>query len=304
MTLTPLRAVLLFLVLTVALTVPLVKIDAFEKIYELSRVYEQWELDEIILAVFASLIAGTITFALYTRTQAESLFRAAMRIDAAEGSTRRMAATRAAFVGALAHEIATPLNGIAALVPTTQSDPMTTKLLGDSVGELVLLSRDLANLSDMMLGSGGEVALEGADLQASVTGLELPDGRGVDISFDLPPRQFRLARGLRLDHVLTVLVTAMARAAPLGRCSVAVSMAGSDLIVEAVEPEFPGDFGRLIALIGGARRLDATYDVGVDGLGLRLSIIASAIETEGGTLTVERARPDGLVVIARLPVVA
>ena len=304
MTLTPLRAVVLFVGLAVALTIPLVEVDAFEWLYEVSRSHEDWELDEIVLAVFSALIAGTVTFALYTRTQAESLFRAAMRVDAAEGSSRRMAATRAAFVGALAHEIATPLNGIAALVPTTQSDPVTAKLLHESVRDLVLLARDLANLSDMMLGTGGEAPLEGADLQASVTGLELPAGRGVDISFDLPPRRFRLARGLRLDHVLGVLVTAFARAADTGRCTVAITMAGSVLEIRAVEPSFTADFDRLSAFIAGVRRLDATYDVRVDGLGLRLSILASAVEGEGGSLVVERVPPEGLVVIARLPVIA
>ena len=51
----------------------LVRVDAFELLYRLSREYEHWELDEIIIAVFSAIIVILVFLSIFTSRNLRNL---------------------------------------------------------------------------------------------------------------------------------------------------------------------------------------------------------------------------------------
>ena len=51
----------------------LVRVDAFELLYRLSREYEHWKLDEIIIAVFSAIIVILVFLSIFTSRNLRTL---------------------------------------------------------------------------------------------------------------------------------------------------------------------------------------------------------------------------------------
>ena len=51
----------------------LVRVDAFESLYRLSREYEHWELDEIIIAIFSAIIVVLVSLSIFTSRNLRNL---------------------------------------------------------------------------------------------------------------------------------------------------------------------------------------------------------------------------------------
>ena len=51
----------------------LIRVDAFESLYRLSREYKHWELDEIIIAVFSAIIVVPVSLSIFTSRNLRNL---------------------------------------------------------------------------------------------------------------------------------------------------------------------------------------------------------------------------------------
>lgn len=118
------RIALLFIALTVVLTLAMVKIDVFDLFYAFTREHEDWELDEMVLAVFAAVIALAFSALILARMlvvriseQASQRLLAEQRL--AEGRKLRSMGT---LLGGVSHSMNNHLQPIMTLAELMRED--------------------------------------------------------------------------------------------------------------------------------------------------------------------------------------
>lgn len=192
------------LVLTVAGTLALISIEAFELFEEFAETHEEWELDEIVLGVLLS----PIMLAWYSWRRHQEAQRSIQehihlkqhldeRIEARTAELKQASAAKSDFLATMSHEIRTPMNGVLGMAGALIDSGLTPKQLSQAQqikgsGEILLtLLNDILDLSKI---EAGEVDLEMfdfklRDLIESVHGLwqAQTDAKGLTLDLFLPP---------------------------------------------------------------------------------------------------------------------
>ncbi|MBK1663695.1 histidine kinase [Rhodospirillum rubrum] len=172
--------VVVFVTLSVVLTAGLVSVDAFDVFYDFSRAHENWEADEIALALFAAIFGGFIAFFfevwLVNRSLTQSLAALEEAKHEAETARHEAEAAHAAknhFLSHLNQELRTPLNAISGytekIAQLAETRPLPEQVITD-VGQIRRASDVLRQLIDELL-----------DLSAVGDGTLTLDLRPVDI---------------------------------------------------------------------------------------------------------------------------
>ncbi|WP_129337295.1 sensor histidine kinase [Cellulomonas endophytica] len=219
---------------------------------------------------------------------------------------------RAALLGAVGHDLRTPLAGIKAAVSGLRqrdvvlSEQDRDELLAtveESADRLTGVVDNLLSLSRLRAGALA-VDLAPTPLDAVVAAAVLGTDTGgvavlVDVPDDLPPA--RADAGL-LERVVANLVSNACRASP-PTSPVRVEGASADgrVLLRVVDhgPGVPPE--RREAMFVAFQRLDDTTG---DGLGLGLAVARGFTEAQGGTLVVGDTPGGGLTLTVELPVAA
>ena len=86
----------------------LVELDVFDRLYELTRAHEDWELDEFLLLVPVSVVC----LALYAYGRSRELEKARRELAEVHDRLVEMVRTREEFIVVSCHELKSPLGGI------------------------------------------------------------------------------------------------------------------------------------------------------------------------------------------------
>ncbi|GLY95203.1 hypothetical protein Acsp02_24580 [Actinoplanes sp. NBRC 103695] len=215
------------------------------------------------------------------------------------GETDRL---RSALLGAVGHDLRTPLSGIKAAVSSLRQPDVTfgdadrAELLAtveESADRLAAVIDNLLAVSRLQAGAlAADVRPTAVD---GVVAQVVLDGGGtvtVDVPDDLPPA---LADAGLLERVLANL---LANAEAAGGPVTVRGAAAGGLVTLAVEDHGPGIApGRLDAAFAPFQRLD---DHTGGGLGLGLAIARGFTEAQGGTLTATPTEGGGLTMTISL----
>ena len=215
------------------------------------------------------------------------------------GETDRL---RSALLGAVGHDLRTPLSGIKAAVSSLRQPDVTfgdadrAELLAtveESADRLAAVIDNLLAVSRLQAGAlAADVRPTAVD---GVVAQVVLDGGGtvtVDVPDDLPPA---LADAGLLERVLANL---LANAEAAGGPVTVRGAAAGGLVTLAVEDHGPGIApGRLDAAFAPFQRLD---DHTGGGLGLGLAIARGFTEAQGGTLTATPTEGGGLAMTISL----
>jgi signal transduction histidine kinase len=237
------------------------------------------------------------------RAMADALERTLTEIKQADQERRRLFAD-------LAHELATPtttLIGIAAGLRTgdAERERMLDHLERESarLARLIADVRELAVLEDPAL----PLLLEPCDVSAlaklAADRIRLAHPEIVDVRCELPATALTATLDpIRIDQVLTNLLTNAARYAGTGAILVRVSESGGDILVRVEDggPGVPDD--ELPQLGRRLHRIDRSRSRDSGGHGLGLSIVRAIAIRHGGSVRFERASLGGLAAEVRLPI--
>lgn len=198
------RDLIIALVLTIAGTIGLIAIDAFELFQEFAETHEAWNLDEIVLGLLLSPIS-LAWFSWRRHNEAQHSIRDHIhlkqhldeRIRTRTLELEQASAAKSDFLATMSHEIRTPMNGVlgmaGALIDSGLSSKQLTqaKQIRDSGEILLTLLNDILDLSKI---EAGEVELETfdfklRDLIESVHALWEPqiNAKGLTLDLFLPP---------------------------------------------------------------------------------------------------------------------
>ncbi|MCB1957590.1 MAG: hypothetical protein KDG55_18060 [Rhodocyclaceae bacterium] len=310
-----LRFGLIFIALTVVLTLAMVKIDLFDQFYALTREHEDWEFDEMVLALLAALIALAFSALILARMlavrvseQVNERLLAEQRL--AEGRKLRSMGT---LLGGVSHSMNNHLQPI-----MTLSELMREDLPPDSEA-----ARDLARIRQAAQGAceilrrvlnfshQGHGVSERCDLPealqsaAELASAAIPSTVRLELDIDPAAGQVALARVdaevILLNLVSNAVDALEGRAGVIRiRCAPAPG-----------RPE-PGDWVRLTVADSGPGIPEAiqerifdpfftTKAVGL-GTGLGLSEVYGLVHRAGGHLGVRSAPGEGAEFNIFLPV--
>ena len=112
--------VLVSLAVVVVGTIGLVAMDAFELFYEFSRTHEEYNLDEIAMAM-PLLVTVLFVFALI---RTNDIFKENIKRRKAEAIANDMRQMKEEFMAAMSHDMRTPLNGIMMIFELLQDEEL------------------------------------------------------------------------------------------------------------------------------------------------------------------------------------
>lgn len=295
--------------ITVLLAAVFINVDAYEAAYLYTRGHEDWELDEIILVVVASLISMPIGLTLYVIGQNTKLRKLVddhkkLSDDLTETNERLISASAAKseFVATMSHEIRTPLTSIKGALGLARSDakgtvPEAVKKLLDiayrNTDRLSCLIDDILDYSKIEAGEL-EYRFEPLDVASLVElAVEANEGYGDQYS-----AKFVVAGDLiearvngdenRLMQAFSNLMSNAAKFSPAG-AEVEISVARHDGRIRFFVKDFgcgvPEEFRDQI--FDRFTRADQSNTRTAGGTGLGLNITASIVKEHGGEIGFE-----------------
>ncbi|MBL0216699.1 MAG: HAMP domain-containing histidine kinase [Myxococcales bacterium] len=234
------------------------------------------------------------------RAMADALERSLAEIRGADSERRRLFAD-------LAHELATPtttLLGISAALRERSGDP--ERLLDLLERESARLERLIADVRDLaaLEDPASMLVLEPCDLgalaSASVDRIRLAHA-GAEVRCEAEDVH-ALLDPIRVDQILTNLLTNAVRHAEGGKILVLVRRTGANAIIRVedggagVPDEMLPQLGRRLLRVDPSRSRDS------GGHGLGLSIVRAIAARHDGTLMFERSQLGGLAAEVRIPI--
>ncbi len=310
---------LTYAVVFVVLLYVLHAVDAFDTLYAWSRAHEDWELDEIILAV---LSVGTTGFVFVARRwHSEYRDKRAIRklseeLEQALAAARAADETKSAFLANLSHELRTPLNainGYAELMEAGFAGPINARYAGyaknirESGEHLLSLINDILEVtraaSDSIrlrrepidLRSLGQRCFRLLGVRAAEQNISL---RNL-VAADLPPV---CADSQRLQQVLTNLIGNAIKFSPAGaEIQLNASFVGDTVVIEVRDFGIGMDPAAVDRATEPFVQLDSGFARNHEGVGLGLALVKRFVELHGGTLDFNTAPGKGTAVFVTLP---
>ena len=219
------------------------------------------------------------------------------------------------FVSTVSHDLRSPLQVIqtsAELIPRVGSVNQEQRR---QVEHILAIVRRISDLVQNLLDIGRIEAGVGMDIElcaldeiiARSAGAcrSLAGDKGLEFSVELP-RTLPLVSGnpLRLDQVITNLVTNAIKFTPTGHVTVAAHHADDWVVIEVRDTGIGIPAEAQEKLFEKFYRVQSPDTRGIQGTGLGLAIVKSIVESHSGTIEVESFPNLGSTFIVRLPVSA
>lgn len=227
-------------------------------------------------------------------TRAFNMYRA--RID-------RMLSDKDRMLGAVGHDLRTPLASLRVRVEQVDQDGLREKMIA-SIDEMTAMLTDILALARS--GAGTE---EPENLSATAMMQELADEfreQGQDVDMDADAANGAVAddatihvRPLLLRRALRNLISNAVLYGGRARLSVAVHKDSADLVISDDGPGLSDE--QIVALMEPFARGEISRNRATGGSGLGLSIARDIAEQEGGSLTLRRRDAGGLDAVVSLP---
>lgn len=223
-------------------------------------------------------------------TRAFNMYRA--RID-------RMLSDKDRMLGAVGHDLRTPLASLRVRVEQVDKDVLREKMIA-SIDEMTLMLTDILALARS--GAGTE---EPETLSAHRMMRELADEfreQGQDVQMDAASPDIDMViqvRPLLLRRALRNLISNAVLYGMRARLSVMTSKGAAELIISDDGPGLSDE--QIVALMEPFARGEISRNRATGGSGLGLSIARDIAEGEGGTLELRRRDSGGLDAVVRLP---
>lgn len=223
-------------------------------------------------------------------TRAFNMYRA--RID-------RMLSDKDRMLGAVGHDLRTPLASLRVRVEQVDKDVLREKMIA-SIDEMTLMLTDILALARS--GAGTE---EPENLSAQMMMQELADEfheQGQDVQMDAASPDIDTViqvRPLLLRRALRNLISNAVLYGVRARLSVVTSKDAAELIISDDGPGLSDE--QIVALMEPFARGEISRNRATGGSGLGLSIARDIAEGEGGALELRRRDGGGLDAVVRLP---
>ncbi|NKB60393.1 MAG: hypothetical protein GKS00_29145 [Alphaproteobacteria bacterium] len=308
---------------TIAFAVLLISFDVYEAVYDLTRQYEAWELDEIILVGISALVSLPVAFVFYMSGQNKKLKEL---LDQHEALAARLTETneqlviaseaKSEFVATMSHEIRTPLTSIKGALGLVRSDtkgvvPEEVKKLLNiayrNTDRLAILIDDILDYSKIEAGEL-EYNIEPLEVASLVElAVEANEGYGQQygttfiIKSGLPDAMIKGDEN-RLMQAFSNLMSNAAKFSP-PNSDVEISVARHDGRMRFSVKDFgcgiPEEFRNQI--FERFSRADQSNTRTVGGTGLGLNITAEIIKEHSGTIDFQTEIDVGTTFYFELP---
>ncbi|WP_299616617.1 HAMP domain-containing sensor histidine kinase [Pelagibius sp.] len=308
-----------FSILFAILFAAMVSVEAFELAYEMSRDYEDWELDEIILAFCAIGITG---FAFVARRwfveRRDKREIALLSEDLMEALEQAKAADKAksAFLAGLSHELRTPIvaiNGYAHFIESGAMGPVDPRYsnharsIRESGEHLLAIVNDILDVTRILAGKV-ELYPQDTDLHALTEEcFKFVQGPAQDGEIRLNnavPAGFPTLSvdGQRFKQVLINLVANAVKFSPSGgEVSVSARAEAGAAVIEVRDQGVGMDPGDAERAMEPFTQLDNELSRSHEGTGLGLAIVKHFVDLHGGSVALDTAPGKGLTAIIILP---
>lgn len=210
---------------------------------------------------------------------------------------QRMITDRTLMLGAISHDLRTPLTRLRLRIETDRVADERPKMLADIETMEAMLTSTLS----FVRGVDDAEAQEAVDLDPALqTVCDLISDVGGDVSYDGPSRCRYLCKPQALMRALTNVIANAAKYGHHARITLRRSpQPGFVIEVEDDGPGVPDD--EKAKVFEPFYRTSAARDRDSEGMGLGLSIARSIILSHGGSIELRDAKPHGLIVRITLP---
>ncbi len=312
--------ILLYVSLLVVITLGLAEIEAFELLYDYSRLYEEWELDEIVLVI----PAATVCMFLFAykrmrevREKARHLEQSREEVMLAQEKLIEMDRSREEFLAVACHELRSPLSGIVnslTLMDLAESEDErkeSQEYAKSTALAMAVLIEDVLTFARISHGGVEERnVFAPADLLASAQGLlQLKaDAKGLELTVAIdekvPPEVSGSEAGLRLA-VLNLVGNGIKYTESGGvsvRCGCNEEGFCSELVFKVIDTGVGISEDEQKTIFDPYRKVGNNGAHSRGGIGLGLSLVKRLVESLGGTITVSSTPGAGSEFVIRVPV--
>ncbi len=212
---------------------------------------------------------------------------------------QRMLGDRTLMLGAISHDLRTPLTRIRLRIETGRTEDERARMLAD----IELLESMLTSTMSFVRGVDDAEPQEAVDLDLALqTVCDLISDVGGNVSYQGPSRCRYQCRPQAMMRALANVVSNAAKYGPQAHV-VLSHVAGSGFLIEVTDdgPGIAPD--EMSKVFEPFYRTAAARERDSEGMGLGLSIARSIILAHGGSIELSAAQPHGLVVRIMLPAV-
>jgi signal transduction histidine kinase len=228
------------------------------------------------------------------------LKRAIRAFNEMQSRLQRFLSDRTRMLGAISHDLRTPLTRLRLRIETDRAAEEKSKVLGD----IEIMESMLTSTLSFIRGVDDVEAAEVVDLDSLLqTVCDLVSDTGGEVSYGGPGRSRYYCKPQSMMRALTNIV---ANAAKYGaHAEVSLSRSSNDRFQIQIADDGPGIAdAEKSKVFEPFYRTAAARDTDRQGMGLGLSIARSIILAHGGTIELRDRTPCGLVVTVNLPVAA
>ena len=311
--------VAIYLVSFIALLSILLAVDAFDSVYHWSRGQENWELDEVVLAI---CVMGAVSLVFVLRRwvreyrDKREILKLSMDLGEALKAAKAADEAKSAFLATLSHELRTPLNTIKGY-----AELMESGMMGPIDPRYASYARDIRESGEQLLETINgmldltRVTSGGLDLRSEVIALrdevrysfkqlaEQASAKDIDLKNDVPEDlPIILADRQRIRQVLASLLGNAVKFSAAGtRVEVGASATPESVVVTVRDQGIGMDPKDLSRIVEPFVQLDSDFSREQEGAGLGLALTKRFVELHKGSLEFESAPGQGTTVIVTLP---
>jgi len=297
------------------LSAVLITFEAFEGIFEFTRIHEDRDLDEVIMLGISLVFGGLIYLWLIARRQAQEMKLAQADILKSRDEAQFANKAKSDFLSNMSHELRTPLNSVIGFShiladdvdqPLSEDQLNSVEHISKAGTHLLALINEVLDLSKIEAGTLG-LNVEACDLQMLLEQcIDLVEAQAsdADIHVNLTSPTDLLVRA---DHqrlmqtIINLLSNGIKYNQPGGRVEINVGKSPDGMISIAVADTGIGiAHDRISELFEPFNRL-GHEDGGVEGTGIGLAIVEKLIEAMDGSISVKSTPGEGSTFTVHIP---